>query len=109
MSHLAPCPACNRHVDAGESACPFCAAALPVSLRAQQLPATPRRLSRAALLAAGATLIGAAACNNPPAPAPVPLYGGPFPTGGTGGTTGSGGTTGTGGTAPQDAGQDGSR
>ena len=65
MSHLAPCPACNRHVDVAESACPFCATALPAAFRAQQPPAPPRaRLGRAALMAAGATLMGAAACSS---------------------------------------------
>jgi hypothetical protein len=58
--HLAPCPGCHRHVMTDEAACPFCAAPLPV--RAGEPPrAAPRgRLSRAALVAAGAsaTLIG---------------------------------------------------
>ncbi len=34
MSHLVPCPACNRHVDVTERACPFCASALPAAFRA---------------------------------------------------------------------------
>lgn len=109
MSHLAPCPACNRHVDVAERACPFCAAALPASFRAQS-PLIPLRgrLGRAALMAAGATLMGAAACSS--APLPVPAYGGPVTgTGGmtaTGGTNGGGGATGAGGTPATDAGQD---
>jgi hypothetical protein len=135
MSHLAPCPVCNRHVDVAESACPFCATALPAAFRARQPPAPPRgRLGRAALMAAGATLIGAAACSSNDAissatdaatdrPAVskdaaedrgiVPFYGAPFPgTGGvtaTGGTNGTGGTTGAagaGGTTARDAGED---
>ena len=65
MSHLAPCPACNRHVDVAERACPFCATSLPVAFRAQP-PLIPLRgrLGRAALMAAGATLMGAAACSS---------------------------------------------
>jgi hypothetical protein len=137
MSHLVPCPACNRHVDVAESACPFCAAALPVAFRAQP-PLIPLRgrLGRAALMAAGATLMGAAACSSSDAiggndaatdrPAVtkdatedrgfVAFYGAPFPgtgganaTGGangTGGATGAGGTTGSGGTTTRDAGED---
>jgi hypothetical protein len=62
--HLAPCPVCHRHVRADEAVCPFCVAPLPV--RTGDAPrALPRgRLSRAALMAAGAgaTLIGA--CSN---------------------------------------------
>jgi hypothetical protein len=63
MSQFAPCPACNRHIVTDEIECPFCAAALPDSFR--ELPARPAprgRLSRAALMAAGAALIGAAGC-----------------------------------------------
>ena len=137
MSHLAPCPACNRHVAVGETACPFCAATLPAAFRAQQRPAPLRgRLSRAALMAAGATLMGAAACssndgiggNDAATDRPavtkdasedrgfVAFYGAPFPgaggasatggTNGTGGGTGAGGTTGSGGTTTRDAGED---
>ena len=134
MSHLAPCPACNRHVDVAESACPFCAVALPVAFRSQQAPAQLRgRLGRAALMAAGATLMGAAACSSNDAisstdaatdrPAVskdagedrsvVAVYGAPFTgTGGvsaTGGTNGAGGATGAGGssgTTARDAGED---
>jgi hypothetical protein len=127
MSHLAPCPACNRHVDLAETACPFCAAALAESFRGQpQTVAPPRRLSRAALMAAGATLMGAAACRSNDAitggkdaatdrrpvfydgPVGVPIYGAPFT--GTGGISGAGGITGTGGavsTGGTDAGNDG--
>jgi hypothetical protein len=137
MSHLAPCPTCNRHVDVAEGACPFCATALPAAFRAQP-PLIPLRgrLSRAALMAAGATLMGAAACSNNDAisgndaatdrPAVtkdasedrgfVAFYGAPFPgiggasatggTNGTGGVTGGGGTTGSGGTTTRDAGED---
>lgn len=64
MSALNPCPSCNRHVRAEETACPFCAAALPsrASLPERVLPRG--RLSRAALIAAGATLAGLSACSS---------------------------------------------
>lgn len=62
MSQLLPCPACNRHLEFHETSCPFCGAALS--------PAPPctgscsggatTRLARAALVAAGAALVGAA-------------------------------------------------
>lgn len=59
MSCLAPCPACNRHVATDETTCPFCAAALPDSFRQQNAcRRPPGRLSRAAMVAAGAALIG---------------------------------------------------
>src|SRR3954465_8962196 len=115
MSHLVPCPACNRHVnvDVDVSACPFCATALPPTFHAQQPPAPPRaRLGRAALMAAGATLMGAAACSSsdgiPRAHAAadrpgvtkdasedrsvIAIYGAPLP--GTAGTKITGGTAG---------------
>jgi hypothetical protein len=58
-SHLVSCAACARHVRASESACPFCRAELPRSLREASAPRPPRmRLARAALMAVGA---GAAA------------------------------------------------
>ena len=67
MSNFVPCPACNRHVLSAETACPFCTAALPESLRLQTpAPRPPGRLSRAALLAAGAALMGAEACSPHP-------------------------------------------
>jgi hypothetical protein len=63
MSHLVPCPACSRHVLAAERGCPFCGVELPAHLSPP--PALPRaRLGRAAMFAAGATLVGVAACKN---------------------------------------------
>jgi hypothetical protein len=66
MSHLVPCPECNRHIRVTEAACPFCA--LPLDLAATPEPQLPRaRLSRAATLAFGATLVSAtalAACSS---------------------------------------------
>jgi hypothetical protein len=111
MSHLAPCPACNRHVDVAESACPFCATVLAPSFRAARpLGPSSRRLGRAALMTAGAALMGAAACSASDAiaveqkdAAPsydgsrvVAAYGGPVLLG-TGGTSGNGGIGGIGG------------
>jgi hypothetical protein len=63
MSCLAPCPACNRHIAVDVAACPFCSAALPESFAQQVACRKPQgRMSRAAKLAAGATLMAAAAC-----------------------------------------------
>ena len=60
MKHLVPCPECNRHVRASEPECPFCA--LPIDLPNTPPPQLPRgRLSRAATLAFGATLVSATA------------------------------------------------
>ena len=50
MSELVLCPACQRHVRAGEVACPFCARALP-RLRPQRI-ALAGRVSRAAVFSA---------------------------------------------------------
>ena len=77
MSHFVPCPACNRHVMSTETACPFCTAAMPECFCAQTpAPRPPGRLSRAAMLAAGAALLGAEACNTA-----TPVYGAPAPDG----------------------------
>ncbi|MEO7035702.1 MAG: hypothetical protein ABI548_17360 [Polyangiaceae bacterium] len=60
MKHLVPCPECGRHVRVSETACPFCA--LPLDLAGtpeHRLPTS--RLSRAATLAFGATLVSATA------------------------------------------------
>src|SRR5262245_3592410 len=60
MSHLVPCPGCNRHVRHVETHCPFCGAGLALSdVRAPQVPTT--RLGRAALFTFSATLAGATA------------------------------------------------
>ncbi|HEY7374717.1 MAG TPA: hypothetical protein VIF57_21310 [Polyangia bacterium] len=60
MSCLAPCPACGRHIAVDETACPFCAAALPDSFRHACSSRKPpsARLSRTARLVVGAALIG---------------------------------------------------
>jgi hypothetical protein len=61
MSSLIPCPGCARHVESGETTCPFCQAALaparPCVGGCSGPPAA--RLARAALVAAGAALLGA--------------------------------------------------
>jgi hypothetical protein len=60
MNHLVPCPECSRHVRVSEQECPFCA--LPLDLAGTPEPQLPRgRLSRAATLAFGATLVSASA------------------------------------------------
>lgn len=70
MSCLAPCPACKRHVATDETACPFCQAFLPDSFRdAVSCPKPRGRLNRAAMLVAGAALVGAEACSNSVLPA----------------------------------------
>jgi len=62
MTCLAPCPACNRHIAIDVAACPFCSAALPDSFAQQMACRKPQgHMSRAAKLAAGATLMAAAA------------------------------------------------
>ncbi|HEX6766678.1 MAG TPA: hypothetical protein VF103_14390 [Polyangiaceae bacterium] len=64
MSHLVPCPECNRHVRHVEPRCPFCGVEL--ALADTPAPVLPtKRLGRAALFTFGATLAGAtvlAAC-----------------------------------------------
>ena len=61
MSHLLPCPACQRHVTSNEAACPFCGAALSPARPCAGCSDPPAaRVARAALVAAGAALLGAA-------------------------------------------------
>jgi hypothetical protein len=61
MSRLLPCPACQRHVDANETSCPFCQAVLSPAPPCAGCSGPPvARLARAALVAAGAALLGAA-------------------------------------------------
>lgn len=66
---LMPCPACQRHVRADETECPFCARSL----------APVRRAAGAALgLAAAAALAGCPE-TAPSPPPPAPAYGAPPP------------------------------
>jgi hypothetical protein len=64
MSALVPCSGCNRHVKSDETTCPFCQAAVAPESCAGRCarPSVPRLIS-AALVAAGAALLGAA-CEN---------------------------------------------
>jgi hypothetical protein len=61
MSALVPCPGCNRHVKADETTCPFCQAAVaPGTCSGRCARPSPSRLAGAALVAAGAALLGVA-------------------------------------------------
>ncbi|HET6283691.1 MAG TPA: hypothetical protein VFH73_22235 [Polyangia bacterium] len=63
-SQLRPCPSCARHARIVETVCPFCHAALPDSFGLAPFPdRSGRLLSRAALFALGASLMGAPACD----------------------------------------------
>ena len=74
MTCLVRCEGCARHVRAVENGCPFCGADLS---RACARPRSRGRLSRQALLAAGAVAIASsgAACEL----RAEPVYGGPIP------------------------------
>jgi hypothetical protein len=63
MNRLLPCPGCARHVRAGEIRCPFCDGPL-TSVAPVRRTRPAGRLSRAALFAAGATLMSAAGCGS---------------------------------------------
>jgi hypothetical protein len=67
MSTLVPCPGCHRHVKSDERICPFCRAAMtpvaPEACSGRCARPFPSRLASAALVAAGAALLGAA-CEN---------------------------------------------
>jgi hypothetical protein len=87
MSRFVVCPDCQRHVRRTEAACPFCASAIPIELRDQDLPAPPAGASRsqayafrAAILASTLSAMG---CGS------TTTTGG----GGNGGASGSGGTS----------------
>ncbi len=93
MDELAPCTECNRHARATEGSCPFCGAALNT---AEHVPMPNRRMSRAAIVAFGASLAAgfvATGCGSDDDDAGS---GGSAGTGGsaTGGAAGSGGATG---------------
>lgn len=61
MSHLLPCPSCNRHVFNDEANCPFCKQPLPTEMATREQGPLPRgRLGRAALLVF--STVGATAC-----------------------------------------------
>ena len=73
---LIPCPSCNRHVFTDACTCPFCATRLHVCAAPRAMAPTAG-LSRAARVAAGAALVGVAACGSGTMPAP--MYGAPPP------------------------------
>ena len=100
-----PCPACARHVREGDAACPFCGAGMT---RAPAAMVPVGRMSRAALLAAGAA--GALAMTDCSSSSGTPLYGGAVPpqesgapddssTSGSSGSAGSSGSGASGGSA----------
>jgi hypothetical protein len=104
MSHLLPCPGCNRHVVNTEASCPFCSRALDLADR--PAPELPRgRLGRAATFAFGASIVGATAlvaCSGETEdPGPGPTTGGAAGNGGASTTGGAnaGGSANTGGSA----------
>jgi hypothetical protein len=74
---LIPCPSCSRHVFTDACTCPFCATRLRVC-EAPRAMAPAAGLSRAARVAAGAALVGVAACGSG-TPMPRPPYGAPPP------------------------------
>jgi hypothetical protein len=64
---LRPCPGCTRHIKTSEPVCPFCATALSAEFAAFSPTLPNKRMSRAALVALGATiaLTGCAASTQP--------------------------------------------
>jgi hypothetical protein len=98
-SALTPCPACNRHVRAAETRCPFCDAEQPARALDGAASVPRKRLGRAALMTAGVLLGTAEACGDSLQPTdagsnsdtgamndtggndggPVALYGAPAP------------------------------
>ena len=99
MSHLVPCPLCERHVRATEAACPFCGATADFA-KIPVVGMPKARLGRAAMFAFGATVaatLSTAACGSDDDGG----SGGTAGTGGaaTGGSSGKGGSGGSGGSA----------
>ncbi|MEZ4225767.1 MAG: hypothetical protein R3B13_32745 [Polyangiaceae bacterium] len=96
MSDLVPCTECNRHARASDGACPFCGGELSPT---PQIPLPDRRMSRAAVVAFGATLatgMMATGCSSDD------------DGGGSGGSSGSGATGATGGASGGQGGASGS-
>ncbi len=109
MRSLVPCASCNRHLESHEATCPFCGAARTPEIDPGVCTgpcgghASPR-LSRAALVAVGATLL-CASCFRGGAAA-YGTYVGPIPDGGMQGTdAGSRDDGGDGGAPTDDGGQ----
>jgi hypothetical protein len=74
MSPLALCPGCSRHVKRTDPACPFCAAPLDAVPSAAAFDEESPRISRSAMILAGAAMV--AGCN---LTQPANIYGGPPP------------------------------
>jgi hypothetical protein len=74
-ARFAPCPACRRHVRADETACPFCASAMPADFVPPPRPVVRAvgPLTRSAVLFLGATACGGSVA--PSEPVPVVFYG----------------------------------
>lgn len=72
---LAPCPGCARHVMRSERACPFCAAPLEGDPSSAHIDEEPSRISRSALLLAGAAMVAGCNLTSPS----VAVYGAPSP------------------------------
>jgi hypothetical protein len=96
MTHLVPCPSCERHLRASETTCPFCGSA--VDLSGLPPPALPnRRLSRAALVAFGATIAAGVAATSCGGDTDEPDKGGSGGSAAGGGGAGGSGGNGSGG------------
>ena len=97
MSALVPCPGCDRHVKADETTCPFCQVALaPQRCAGRCSRSSTARLAGAALVAAGAALLGAACESSQSVLAPYgtpPHFDAGTPADSAGGQTDAGGPT----------------
>ncbi len=109
---LTPCNDCQRHVRDDEPSCPFCGGELS---RAPQVPIPARRMSRAALVAFGATALASVAATGCSSSGTgrgtgggggsgnvagfAPAYGVPGGFGGMGGSAGAAGSAGSAGNA----------
>src|SRR5690348_14071013 len=69
MTHLEPCPHCNRHVKVSETACPFCTHPLADAFAHVVPRGAPRtRLGRAATFAFGLVAMTQGACSDDDTP-----------------------------------------
>ena len=72
-TRLIACPSCHCHVKLGAPSCPFCAHELPLEVSPRPaLPVSGKSLTRAAILFAGASTVGACGGLDP---SPVVYYG----------------------------------
>jgi hypothetical protein len=106
MTHLTPCPGCDRHIRVSTDRCPFCGDEVDLShVPPPRLPQT--RLNRAALFAFGTTMAagllgagtgcGGESTSDPETAGGAPGSGGYASTGGIYGLPGSGGYAASGG------------